>query len=195
LTAAAAGDFGAYEPAAESTLSFADAPVAELRERVLRALRYTFSWADAVASNADPLDMIPSDFEVRVSQMQDALRALLNLLPPSDIFPGKDAVAVYEHTSESFAQLYRDLSTSLEGLPARPLLDELGDLGKAVFQAPAAAITAVAESATNAIARALGGTAAALWSNLWPWLLVAGGVGIVYVFRAPLGRVVAKVAA
>jgi hypothetical protein len=40
----------------------------------------------------------------------------------------------------------------------------------------------------------LGNTAAALWTNLWPWLLLAGGAGLVYLFRAPLARALGKVA-
>lgn len=193
-----------FATSVESTLGIADEPTAELRDRVTNALRYTLSWLgaltpgalgalDVVAGNTDPVELIA--FRGRITDMQTALRGLLDMLPLSDVFAGKDAKAAYERVSQGFAQLYRDLALSRSTLPRPELLEQLGDLGAGIFRAPAAAITTVAEEAAGAIAKALGGTAGALWSNLWPWLLVAGGVGLVYVFRAPLGRALGKVAA
>lgn len=187
----------------ESTLSFADAPVAELRERLIRALRYTFSWSSAVGGGGNLLEVAsggpsPIDaaiWQTRIDDVQKALRFVLASMPLSDVFATTEAKGAYEHVSEGFAQLYRDLALSRSTLPRPDLLEQLGDLGKALFDAPAAAITAAAETASNAIARALGGTAAAIWSALWPWLIVAGVAGTVYVFRAPLLRAVSKVSA
>jgi hypothetical protein len=194
------------ELGAENALSLADEPIAVLRERVLLGLRYTFSWLKAVRQSVGAFPVVDAvsggptiadaaGWELRIREMQTALRGLLDIMPPSDVFPGNDVVAAYERVSHGYAQLYRDLSLSMSSLPARGLLDQASDLVDAVFQAPAAAATAIAESASNAIARLLGGTAAAIWSALWPWLLVAGAAGLVYVFRAPLGRAIGKVAA
>lgn len=190
-------------PAVESVLSFADEPIEVLRDRVLQAMRYTFSWSRAVGEGAGVLGaaggapgaLAAAAWQQRIAGMQAALRELLVMMPLSDRFAGRDAVAAYERVSQGFAQLYRELVLSAATLPRPDLLDQLGDLGSAVFQAPAAAITTVAEQASNAIARALGGTAGAIWSALWPWLLVAGGVGLIYLFRAPAGRALAKVTA
>lgn len=193
-----------YASSVESLLSFADGtPISELRDRLTTALRYTFSWQQAVIPSATvALDVAGGSYDPvaaagflsRISDMQAALGALLNLMPPSDVFPGKDVVAQYNTVSAAWAQLYRDLSTSLTGYPQRPLLDQLGDLGHALIDAPVAAARTVAQEAANGIARLLGNTAGAIWAALWPWLLVAAAVGVVYVFRRPLGRAVGKVA-
>lgn len=201
----------AFGSSVESTLGTADAPVLELRDRIETALRYTFSWSKAVGSvgvldfvpgmSAKPLNIVtgatnPLDaatFQSRISAMQDALKSLYALLTPDLVFPGNDAAAAYERASTTFAQLYRDLQLSKETLARPDQLDELSGIADGFFDAPAAAITAVAEKASNGIAKALNGTAAAIWSALWPWLLVAGAVGVVYVFRRPLTRALGKV--
>lgn len=202
MTAVAAAD--AFGATAESTLGFADAPISELRDRVLRGMRFTFSWASALSdAQSSPAFLVSGSdgaaaalaLQVRVAAMQDALSALLNMLRPSDLFAGKDVVAGYEQTSQTFAQLYRDLALSLATLPQRALLDQLGDLGSAVFKAPAAVAKTLAEEIAQLIRNLLGNTAAALWSNLWPYLLIAAGVGLAYVFRAPLLRALGKVSA
>ena len=191
-----------FAPGVESTLSFADAPSLELRERIFRAQGYTLSWLKAIAVNTSPLSLILAEatipdlagFYSRIVSLRIDLANLLDLIPPDGFFPGKDAAAAYEAASRTFAQLYRDMALSRATLPSPDLLERVTDLSSAVFQAPAAAITTLAEQAANAISRALGGTAAAIWRNLWPWLLVAGAGGVIYVFRAPIGRALGKVA-
>jgi hypothetical protein len=190
-------------PAVESTLSFADEPVAELRDRVVRALGYTFSWLKAVGAGNNVLEVAAgaagpveaAAWQIKIRSLQSSLRELLVMLPLSDTFATKDAKAAYERASGAFAEMYRQLVLSASTLPQPELLDSVADLGTALFQAPAAAITTVAEQASNAIARALGGTAGAIWSALWPWLLVAAVGGVVYVFRAPAARALGKVTA
>ncbi len=193
-----------YPTSAESVLSFADGElISDLRTRLTTALRYTFSWQKALnpgvgvvletaAGSYDPV--AAAGFLSRIDDMQTALNALLNMMPPSDLFPGNDNVAAYNAVSKAWAQLYRDLSLSLTGFPQRALLDQLGDLGSALLNAPVAAAKSMAQELTDAISRLLGNTAGAIWANLWPWLLVAGALGLAYVFRAPLLRAVGKVA-
>lgn len=176
---------------AESALSFADAPSLELRERIDRAFRYTVSWSAAAGS---ALDRNGAPFAKRIDNTQSALKGLYALIPPDSVFPGDDAKAAYERVSAEYAQLYRDLVFSADTLPEPALLERLAGFGQSLFDAPSAALTGIAETASNAVARALGGTAAAIWSALWPWLLVAGAAGAIYVFRAPLGRALGKVA-
>ncbi len=191
-----------FAPGVESTLSFADAPSLELRERLFKAQGYTLSWLKAIAFNSSPLSLvlaeatIPAlaDFYTRIVSLRLQLANLVDGIPPDGVFPGKDAAAAYEATSKTFAQLYRDLAFNRATLPSPDLLERVTELSSAVFQAPAAAITTLAEQAANAISKALGGTAAAIWRNLWPWLLLAGAGGVVYVFRAPLMRAFGKVA-
>jgi len=192
-------DSPSFGAGVESTLGIADAPSLELRDRVLKALGYTISWAKAVAGGLSNTFTNGADSDVltglagRVSDMQTALQALLVLIPVDSVFPGKDAAARYEEISAAFAQLYRDLVFNAATLPQPGLLDTASGLASAVFDAPAAAVTSLAEMIANAIARALGGAAAAIWRALWPFLLAGGAVGVVYVFRAPLGRLVGKV--
>ena len=194
----AADSFGS---SVESTLSFADEPNAVLRARITQALRYTFSWQEALQESAsspayiigDPTGEEIDPLITRVADMQTRLSQLLDLVPLSDVFPGKDAAAAYERTSADFAQLYRDLSLSLATLPQRALLDQLGDLGSAALRAPVAAGKAIAEQIAQAIRELLGNTAAAIWSALWPVILIGGAVGVGYLFRAPLARALGKV--
>jgi hypothetical protein len=174
----------------EHTLGPADGSALELRDRILLALRYTASWGRA-AGNA--VDNDGRAFADRIGDIEEALYGLLTLIPADSVFPGKDAAAAYERTSQAFAQLYRDLTFSAATLPDASLLDQAGSLLRAVVDAPSSALTMAAEATSNAVARALGGTAAAVWSALWPWLLLAGGVGVAYVFRAPLARALKKV--
>jgi len=195
----------AFGSSVESTLSFADGtPVLELRDRIYTALGYTFSWMQALSPGSgvvlnvvsgvyDPAEA--SGLAARVSDMQTALKGLYAMFTPELVFAGNDAVATYNNVSAAFAQLYRDLVLNKNTLPRPDLLDQVGDVATGIFQAPAAAITAIAEKASNGVARALGGTAAAIWSALWPWLLLAGAVGVVYVFRRPLSRALGKVSA
>jgi len=62
-----------------------------------------------------------------------------------------------------------------------------------VLRAPVAASKAIVEQTTKAIRDLLGNTAAAIWSALWPVILIGGAAGVVYLFRAPLGRALGKV--
>ncbi len=191
----------------ESTLGTADAPNLELRDRIISALGYTISWSKAVAGGiSNTLTAGPdgsyidesaalTQLAARVSQMQQALTGLLALIPVDGVFPTKDAVAKYEDVSAGFAQLYRDLTLNAATLPQPGLLDTASGIASGFFEAPGAVLSTLAEDASNSIARTLGKTTAAIWSALWPWLLLAGGVGLVYVFRAPLGRALGKVAA
>jgi hypothetical protein len=177
---------------AESALSFADEPVDVLRDRIDLAFRYTVSWAKAAGDYATGPDGLP--FSVRIDQMQSALQGLYALLPLSDVFPTKDAKAAYEKVSAQYAQLYRDLVFSADTLPDPTLIEVASSLAAALVDAPVAAITAGMEKVAGGAAKLLGGTAGALWSALWPWLLVAGAAGAIYVFRARIGRAVGKVA-
>lgn len=200
MTVAAADALGAA--GVESTLGFADEPVLTLRDRLTLALRYLASWSSAVKSSLNPIDPAgvtggASVLDVavwlgRIDNMRAALLQLLAAMPPDSVFAGVDTAAAYNNASATFAQMYRELSLSMASLPSRGLLDQAADLGTAVFQAPAAAITGIAEQLSNGIARALGGTAAAIFSALWPWLLAAGGAAGVWYFRAPIVRLLAK---
>ena len=176
---------------AEHALSFADAPIAELRDRIDLAFRYTVSWASAAGDYAAGADGV--NFAYRIDAMQTSLRQLYALMPLSDTFPGKDAKAAYENVSQQYAQLYRDLVFSADTLPQPTLLEYAASFGQALIDAPVAAITGAMEKIANGAAKALGGTAGAIWSALWPWLLVAGGAGAVWLFRAPLLRALGKV--
>lgn len=190
-----------FAPSVESTLGFADGtPNDELRARLLTATRYCASWFQAVQSGDAVSDTIVARdnnsvmFSQRIADVLDEITATLAQLPPDGLFPGNDAVAAYNQTSADFAQLYRDLALSADSLPRPDLLTQLGDIGSAFLNAPVAAAKTLAEQIADAIRKLLGNTAAAVWHALWPWLLVAGAAGAVYVFRRPLGRALGKVA-
>lgn len=190
-----------FRPSVESTLGFADEPVPELRDRLILAMRYTFSWQKALSEAAGSLQYGASDpllqgvhpLEARVAAMQAALSGLLDAIPPDGQFVSVDQKQAYEATSATFAQLYRDLATSLATLPQLPLIDQLGQLGAGVFKAPAAAVKTLAEQIAQMLRDILGGTIAAIWSNLWPYLLIAAGAGLVWLFRVPLLAAARKV--
>jgi hypothetical protein len=177
---------------AEHALGTANStPIEELRPRIDLAFRFTVSWSAAAGDYAAGKDGVP--FSYRIDEMQRKLQQLYALLPLSDVFPGKDAVAAYNAVSAQYAQLYRDLVFSVETLPQPTLLENAAGFGQALIDAPVAAVTGGMEKVADGVARLLGGTVGAVWSALWPWLLIAGGVGAAWLFRAPLGRALGKV--
>lgn len=181
-------DETAFASSVESTLSLADEPIETLHKRIAQAFRYCASWFDAVKGSGHE-----AEWGKRIADVMNELTATLAIMPLLDVFPGNQAKASYQQASADFAQLYRDLALSADTLPKRALLDQLGDIPTALFQAPTAAAKWIAEQAAQTIGNVLGNTVAAIWRNLWPFLLVAGGAGVVWLFRAPLGRALGKV--
>ena len=187
----------AFGSAVESTLGTAEGtPISELRPRLDKAIGYIGSWYDAVGSG-DPFDLFSAApvWSDRIGAVLSEINGVQAMMPPSDLFPGKDAVAAYNHASADFAQLYRDLLFSADTLPQPAVLDQVSDFFKVAIHAPVAAAKTLAEILADEIKKLLGNTAAAIWHALWPWILVAGAAGVVYVFRAPLGRALGRVAA
>jgi hypothetical protein len=176
----------------EHLLGFSDELSSELRDRLTLALRYTVNWERAITGGESIVtaDIVPDLGSLldRVRGMQQALSALLDMIPVDSTFPGKDAAAAYERTSAGWAQLYRDLLFNAATLPQPDLLDVAAGVLDGAFQAPATVAKFAAESIANALSKAVGGTIAALW----PWLAVAVALGAVWILRAPLVRAVGK---
>lgn len=183
----------------ESLLGLADDTSLVLRDRLLTAKTYTVSWIKAVGGGgfgAELLDSVTGggagadDWEPQIVAMQAQLDACLSAIPVDSVFPSKAAVVLYNKTSGNWAQLFRALYLSSDTLPEPDLLTQAASLSDAILQAPAAAAKTLAQQISNALAKLVGGTVAALW----PWLALGGLAVGVYVFRAPLGRLVGKVA-
>jgi hypothetical protein len=178
-----------YAQPTESLLGFADDTVDELRDRLMAAMRFTFSWMQAVEGSDNENEWLE-----RIHAMQEQIVAATRALPTEDVFPRDEAAKLYETTSANWAALWRDLQLSADTLPRPDLLTVLGSYGRAVIDAPFAAAQTIAEQVAGSLGKALGGTVAGIWRALWPFLLVGGGIGIAYLFRAPLARLLGKVA-
>jgi hypothetical protein len=169
----------------ESALSIPDGETAQtLRDRLDLALRYLSNWYRAT-KGSDNQDV----WWARIDQERAKVEAAFNLMDPAKIFPGNAELAAYNDAAAGFPQLYRDLTLSADSLPQPDLLDVAASVLDAALNGPGYIITA----ATNAITKGVGNAAGKAFANLWPVLAVAAGVGLLYIFRAPLLRLAGEI--
>jgi hypothetical protein len=158
-------------------------PAQILRDRLALASRYLANWYKATKG---------SDNKAVWWQRIDAERAKVEAAyseyskPENLTFGGRTASALYLNAAQDWPQLWRDLKLSPDTLVEQSLIDSVAD----VFTAPFSVLPTMG----NEIGKAIGGALGGLVRQLFPWLLAAGAVGLVYVFRAPLARAASQVA-
>jgi hypothetical protein len=171
----------------ESLLSLPDGEDAEaLHNRLDVALRYLANWYKATDGAADK-----AIWWTRIDQVRAKVEAAERAITPGIIFPGIQEIALYNDAAKDFPQLWRDLTLSADTLPEPGLLDRAADLFDTVIETPGYIITKVASAAGSA----LGQGAKDLVYQAWPFLALAVVAGVVYFFRAPLGRALSTGAA
>lgn len=154
-----------------------DAPT--LRDRLDLALRYLANWYKAT-KGSDNQDT----WWFKIDQVRAKVETAYKSFSPADLFLGKDAVAKYNDAALAFPQLWRDLNLSRDTLPDPGLLDVAADIADTVIETPGYVISKVGDS----LARGIGGAAGSLVERLWPYLLVAGIVLVIWLFRKPIAE-------
>lgn len=172
----------------ESLLGVPDGEDAQtLRDRLELALRYLANWYRAT-KGSDNQDL----WWGRIDQERAKVEAAFRAMDPARVFPGRAELAAYNDAAAGFPQLWRDLTLSADTLPDPSLLDRAADIIDTIFETPGYVI----DKLTNSLARGVGNGVASIWANLWPVIVVAGVVGLIYVFRVPLaaaaGRLVPR---
>lgn len=161
-----------------------DAPT--LRDRLDLALRYLANWYKATKGSDNQ-----ATWWAKIDQVRAKVEAAYKSFSPADLFLGNDAVALYNSAALAFPDMYRQLALSRDTLPDPGLLDVAADISDAILETPGYVINKLGDS----LARGIGGAAGSLVEKLLPYLLLAGAVYGVYLFRAPLLRFVGKAAA
>lgn len=162
----------------ESLLGIPDGAMAqELRDRLDVALRFLANWYKATKGSADQ-----AIWWLKIDQVRAKVEAAYKSFTPADLWLRDSAVALYNEAAAAFPPLWRELTFSADTLPSPSLLDYPAAYLDAVIETPGYLIHKIGKSLGDGIGGALG----ALTEKLWPYLLVAGVVAGVYVFRAPL---------
>jgi hypothetical protein len=166
----------------------ADEDAQTLRDRLALATRYLANWYKATKDSAGQ-----AVWWQRIDAERTKVEAAYSELAKQEntYFAGRIAKAYYMDAAAGWPQLWRDLKLSADTLPDPSLLDSAADLLTTIAHTPSAAIADVG----NEIGKAIGGSLGNLWRQAWPWLLVAGGVGVVYMLRKPLALAASKAVA
>jgi hypothetical protein len=165
--------------ASESFLGFADGELAStLRERLALATRYIANWYKAT-KGSDNQDVWWQKIDALRAKVEATYSALLQ--PANATFPSNKVVADYNEASAAWAQLWRELTLSADTIDIS-LISQLADFGTTLINAPGLLVPQLADS----LGKALGDSAARFFAQAWPFLLAAGVLGTVYIFRRPL---------
>lgn len=154
----------------------------DVRDRLALASRYLANWYRATKGSDDQ-----ATWWQRIDDQRRKVEDAYELASASgnELFLGTAARAAYVDAAAGWPQLWRDLKLSADTLPEPSLLDQAASLASAPF--------AMLPTLGNELGKAIGGALGSLVRQLFPYILVAGAAGVVYVFRAPIMAVVAKV--
>lgn len=156
----------------------------EARDRLALASRYLANWYRATKGSTDQ-DIWWAKIDAERALVEEAYRQASDM--SSAGFLTRAARAAYTAASMGWAPLYRELKLSPDTLTSPDLIDQAADL----LHAPLAFIPTVAESVSKAIGNTLGG----IVRPIFPWLIGGVALGLVYVFRKPIGDALGKVSA
>jgi hypothetical protein len=149
-----------------------------LRDRLALALRYLVNWYRATDGANRAL------WWPKIDALRAKIERAYKLADPAQLFLGNTGVAAYTDAANDFPALWRELSLASSSLLRPDLLDRAAPFVDAVLEAPGIALTGI----SNSITKGVGGALGSALGNLWPYLLLAGGAALVYVFRVPLAR-------
>lgn len=157
---------------------------ADGRDRLALALRYLANWYRATKDSKDK-ELWWQRIDMERAKVERAYKGAAD--PFNALFWGNTMVDLYNAAAKDWPQLWRDLKLSPDTLVETTLLDKAAS----VLESPLAFLPTLA----NNIGDAIGGSIGNLTRQLFPWILLASGVGLVYVFRKPLLAAAAKVSA
>lgn len=151
----------------------------DLHDRLDVGLTYIANWYKATKGSANQ-----DTWWTKIDQVRAKVETAERTITSDDVFPSSSEVALYNGASDAYAGLYMELYTSYDTLPQPALIDQAADLASTIAEFPSYVVT----KAAGLVGQTLGDSTKALFIGAWPFLLVAGIVGGVYLFRKPLGR-------
>lgn len=153
----------------ESLLQDAEAtPITDTRSRLNLALRYLANWYRATEGSDEQ-----SVWWVKIDDVRAKVEAAFVAMDPAKVFPGVDELATYHDAQLAFADLWRQLTFSIDTLPRPDLITQAADFVDTLVHMPGTILTTTVDIVTKAAGDA---TKKAI-TNLWPVLLVAGVLG------------------
>lgn len=154
-------------------------------DRLALATQYLANWYKATSDSSNK-DVWWQKIDTLRRKVEDAYKLLTPWVGKS--FPKRDAVDAYKAAAISWPGLWRDLSLSPDLIDVS-LLSQTADFGETLFRTPGLLIPQIG----NELGKIVGGTLGNFLRQTWPYLAVAGGLGLVYIFRGPLMRLASKV--
>jgi hypothetical protein len=170
----------------ENLLGYADDLDAQtMRDRLALATRYLANWYKATKGTDDQgvwwqqIDTLRASVESVYKEMTD---------PANSFFAAKSTIGHYNDAANAWSDLWRRITLSIDANQIS-LMSALPDLPSAILEAPGVILPQIG----NELGKIIGGTLGQFLRQTWPYLAVAGAVGLVYVFRAPLSKLAGKV--
>lgn len=178
------------ELGAESLLGFdaQDLDGQEARDKLARATLYLANWYRATKGSENQA-IWWQRIDVERLRVEEAYR--LATAPESLYFLTRAAKAAYADAAADWPQLWRDLKLSADTLPEPSLLDEAATFATAPLQM----LTNAGNEIGKAVGETVNQTVGQLVRGMFPVLVAAAGVAIVYIFRRPILGLVTKAAA
>lgn len=154
----------------------------DVRDRLALATRYLANWYRAT-KGSDDQDVWWQKIDALRTKVERAYA--LAGTADNQLFLGRSALAAYADAAQDWPELWRDLKLSSDTLAEPSLIDRAADF----TTNPLAFLPSLSE----AFAKAVGDSLAAIARQLTPWLIAGVVVGGVYVFRKPLVALASKV--
>jgi len=160
-------------------------PGQAMRDRLALATMYLSNWYEAVKKSPNKdiwykrIDTLRAHIETLYKTVSD---------PKYDLFVSPIINADYDAIGAEWAQLFRDIYTNSDDLIQHNLLTDSVDTLSAIVTSPLTVLPKLG----NDIGAAIGGTIGGFVRQTFPWLIAAGAIGLVYVFREPIGKLINK---
>jgi hypothetical protein len=170
--------------ATESFLGDADADELgnqDARAKLALATRYIANWYKATSGSENKdvwyqkIDSLRSGVQTLYTQLTADGNPFLSTQQKSD----------YNAVSGNWADLWRQLMLSTDTID-RTLMSQAADFVTTTLNAPGIAIPAIFQSVGGIINDSVG----KFMAQVWPVIIIAGVAGGIYLFRAPLSRLV-----
>jgi hypothetical protein len=157
------------------------------RDRLVLATRYLANWYAATKDSDNKAIWWQKidDLRTRV----EAAYAVLSKPENTGPFPHPEAKAAYQVAALAWPGLWREITLSGEVNIHFDLIDQAADLLTTIAHTPGAIVRDIG----NEVGKAVGGAAGNLLRWTWPYLILAGALGTVYIFRAPILKWASKV--
>lgn len=151
----------------------------DLHDRLDVGLTYIANWYKATDGSANQ-----ATWWTKIDQVRGKVENAERTITSAEVFPSSTEVAMFNDASDAYAGLYLELYTSYDTLPQPALIDQAADLASTIVEFPSYVVT----KAAGLVGQTLGDSTKALFLGAWPFLLAAGVIGGVYLFRRPLSR-------